>query len=180
MRRFWNKTSVRIVFYVILLVLPLNLWSVYSVSRVRNDLLSESRNSIAGTCWLTMHELDKRMSAVDRYLLSTLPQENSYYQEVQMYPSEDRYYHAIYNLVRTLQTQTGNSLGADGFLVYDIRSGYEGAAGLTGKDLTVWQHYLKDEQAESYKASRLWESVVMDESVWLVRVVRKGNVFLPH
>lgn len=174
-----RSLTIRVVFVMILLVIPLNIWGIFTVSRMQDYMYTEVRNSIYSIGQLKMSDLDARMTSADIYLMDTLMNENSFFSTVLSQKGDAAFYHALYNVHSSLQSRLAPGSDADGYFLYI-------------KDLDYSDVVFRHQQAfnqekiqesldalignENYQISRQWVLVSYEGELWLMRCVHRRNI----
>lgn len=175
-----RSLTVRVVFVMFLLVMPLNIWGIFTVSRMQDYMYTEVRNSIYSIAQLTMNDLDGRMKSADLYLMETLVNENSFFATVLNRKDDDAFYHALYNVHDNLQSRASLGSDADGYFLYAKDVGYRDV--VFKRQLQIDQETMKAGldaliRDEDYEISRQWVLVNYEDKLWLMRCIRQKNLY---
>ena len=175
-----RSLTARVVLVMILLVIPLNIWGIFTVSRMQDYMYTEVRNSIYSIGQLKMNDLDARMTSADIYLSDTLMNDNSFFSTVLMQKDDAVFYHAVYNVHSSLQSRLSLSNDADGYFLY--------AKGLDYSDVIFKHQQSFNQQSiregldaligdEKFEIPRQWVLVSYEDELWLMRCMRQRSLY---
>lgn len=175
-----RSLTARVVFVMILLVIPLNIWGIFTVSRMQDYMYTEVRNSIYSIGQMEMNDLDARMTSADIYLMETLVNENSFFSTVLNQKGDAAFYHALYNVHNSLQSRAALGNDADGYFFYVKDLDYSDV---------VYRHQKSFDQKviqagldaligdENYQIPRQWVLVSYEGELWLMRCIHQRNLY---
>lgn len=176
---FVKSITVRIIFVMILLVLPLSIWGVLTAAESKRIVLKESKNYISGIGQLVMKELDSRMDLTDLYLFDTLPS-NSLFLTVKKQENDSRFLHAVYNVYSEMNTHLSTMQDADIFFLNCQDAGYkyiiarpEYARQRAEAEKVVYKRI--DDGA--FEKNRKWELLDIDGELWLIRCTHQRSMY---
>ena len=181
-RFLFRSVSVRIVAIMILLVIPLNAWNVFTSLKMRDYMYAETKGNIYNIGRMAAAELDRRMKAADTYLMETLPGESTFFQTVLSQGEDAGFYHAAYNLHDSLRRRALSGDSADVFFIYAEEKEYT--------DIVFNSQTDADREAAEAELEKMirnggtgtggrWMISKSRESDggWLVRFIRRGHFF---
>lgn len=175
-----RSLTVRVVFVMFLLVIPLNIWGIFTVSRMQEYMYTEARSSLYSVGQLKMSDLDFRMSFADIYLAETLLNDNAFFADV-LNPKDDTvFYHAAYNVHKGLKSRVSLGNDADGYflyakdynysdIVYDRQQSFDLETIRAGLDAMIGE--------ENFEIARQWVLVSYEGELWLMRCMHHRNVY---
>lgn len=175
-----KSLTLRVILVMILLVIPLNIWGIFTVSQMQEHLYTEARNSIYSIGQLTMSELDSRMASADAYLMDTLVNENTFFATVLNQKGDNEFYHAVYNIHKNLRTRAASGNDAEIYFLYTPALDYGDVVFNT--QFSIDQSKVKAALDDlirdgSYQIERRWVLISYDEELWLMRCLQRNGLY---
>lgn len=179
--KYYSKSiTLRVIIIMILLVIPLNIWGIYTVSKMQEYMFIESRNNMYSVGQLTMKELDERMRTIDFFLFDALPNTNLFFTTFLLQKGDASFYHAVYNLHTDLYSRVASSRDADIYYIYAADVAYWDVTGDVDKNFDrkkiekVLNALIEE---EVYGIQKKWTLLEMDGELWLLRCAQQKTLY---
>lgn len=169
----------RIILVVILLVVPLNIWSLFTVATMTDYIYAEARDSVFTVGQLLLKELDTRVKSTNYYLYDDLL-DNLFFNTMLKEQEDNEYLHAVYNLHTNLQEHITESQDADVYFLYSPKT-------KTMIFVKSMKWIFSDQETKDYLQTQFtqvkysplkgWKLVEEGEKQWLLRCIYKKGIY---
>ncbi|QUL53459.1 histidine kinase [Paenibacillus tritici] len=180
----WNSIRLKLIVGLVLITVPLITLLIYnnyySIAVVRNQVAISNKNLIS----LYMAQIDSQLEEAESNVLS-LANNNWDIKSLDLPNSEDDYQMAKYNLSTTLTNNMVFYKSVDAFFVYnyvrqDLVDAFQSVV-LYPEQMKVEEvlkKYLDGFTNSSAAADKNWFIQKIDQSYYILRIVRSGNLYI--
>lgn len=172
------SAAFRIVFVMAVLIVPFNIWAIWSAHEVEQSIYMDCENNLKSLGQLCVKDLDAKAKAADAYLFDELLN-NRFFSEVSIGNSDYKFYHAIYNLRHNIHTDANVYMRADAYFLYSLSNDYMDiiTTGATGEERTQIQSMVKSALSDKNTRKTLpWLMISDGEKTWFMRLTCQKNL----
>lgn len=134
--KIWNSITGKLVWILILLILPFNLIAIVTVGQSLWSARIQTEQSMESMSNLAMQQLDNRIEAMNEFFYSMVEDREDFHIFAAQGERDGAYYRAETKLARYLNSNAGNKALADGFFWYGKKyeETYASLTALEGKN----------------------------------------------
>ena len=168
--------SFRIIFVIIVLILPLNIYTVYSAGTYQNIIIDQTRTSMENLANLYAGEVEARTKTINTFI-AEIEESNADFRDISNAEQWDYYYISAIGLQNVLDEHMTLYRDGDMFFFYSGRMEH-GLLVESSADLK------KDERADALfnedafiKGAR-WQIISIGDTKWLIHVNLRRGVYI--
>lgn len=171
-----NSLSIRVILVVVALILPLNIYALYSAVRSQEVIIEQTVNSMHNIANIYMNDIEVKMMTINNFILE-LEERDKNLEDIARAQYWDNYYISAMGLRDTLDTHIAVYDDADLYFYYSEAMEHgmlvEDAQNVSKARLE--EYFFAD--VESYY-DRRWRIVTIDGSKWLFHVNPWKGMFI--
>lgn len=171
-----RSISVMIVGIIVLLILPMNIYMLYSAQRSQEIILEHTENNLENLANLYISDLQAQVESINNYMID-LEKNNVFLADITKLTDWDYYYIAGLGLRQNFEDHMATSKDANFYFYYSETMNH-GMVIENSEELTKTQ---LQEVIFSHKDTwqlRKWKIREVDGTKWLVHIVQWRNVYI--